>query len=276
MTTIAAVQFTAGERWSDHADKVHDFIKEAAGKGAQLVALPENCSGMVSDRARQLAEAVVEAEHPAVAELSAWAAELKVWILCGSLALKMAGETKLTNRSLLFSPEGKIAARYDKIHLFSADLGQNERYRESDYFSPGNKAVVTQAAGLKLGMTICHDLRYPTLYQTLVGAGAEIIAVPSAFAVPTGKAHWEVLLRARAIETGCFVLAPGQTGLHSNGRRTYGHSLIVDPWGVVLADGGDAEGVITASFNKDQLAEVRRSLIGFCECRPFDLAAQSM
>ena len=183
------------------------------------------------------------------------------------------------NRSLLIDPHGEIVARYDKIHMFDVDLAEGESYRESNAFRPGGRAVLVETPWGVLGMTVCYDLRFPHLYRGLAQAGADFLAIPSAFTVPTGNAHWHVLLRARAIENGCFVFAPAQWGEHAEGRRTYGHSLIVDPWGEVLADAGEGVGIVTARINLAAIANARRMVPSLQHDRPFtkpELAARPL
>lgn len=221
-------------------------MREAADEGARLILTPE-CTNIIStSRARQQAALVTEAEDPTLARLRAVAAARGISILIGSLALRdAAGDGRFANRSFLIGPDGGIRARYDKIHMFDVEIGSGERYRESAAYRPGTCAVLTEAEGLKLGLSICYDLRFPSLYRDLARAGAEVLTVPSAFTVPTGRAHWHVLLRARAIETGGYVLAPAQAGRHAmtvegTVRETYGHSLAVGPWGEVLLDMGEA------------------------------------
>jgi predicted amidohydrolase len=192
-----------------------------------------------------------------------FARESGAWVLLGSLVIDpagepgSAGEERLANRSFLIDPNGAVAARYDKIHMFDIDLPGGESYRESNAYRPGAAAVTTATPWARLGMTVCYDARFPQLYRALAEAGAEILTVPSVFTVPTGRAHWHVLLRARAIENGCFVIAPAQWGDHAGGRKSYGHSLIVDPWGEVLADGGEGEGIVTARIDPARIAEAR-------------------
>ncbi len=191
--------------------------------------------------------------------------ETGVWLLIGSLAVDLSrepgtpeNERRLANRSYLVNPDGAVVARYDKIHMFDVDLAGGESYRESNAFRPGGQTVLAETPWGVLGMTVCYDLRFPQLYRTLAQAGADFLAIPSAFTVPTGKAHWHVLMRARAIENGCFVFAPAQWGEHAEGRRTYGHSLIVDPWGEVLADAGEGVGIVSARIEVDAIAKARR------------------
>jgi predicted amidohydrolase len=190
----------------------------------------------------------------------------------GSLAVALP-DGRFANRSVLFSPEGDITATYDKIHLFDATLPGLKQYRESATYAGGNRAVVAEAAGLKLGLTICYDVRFPALHQALAQAGAEIIAVPAAFTVPTGAAHWEILLRARAIETGCFVIAAAQAGQHENGRATYGHSMIVDPWGRIVGElGGEGAGVLVAEIDPKAVTEARERVPALANARTFSLS----
>jgi len=203
---------------------------------------------------------VAEEEDRALKAFQALASDLNIHLLVGSLAVKVA-EDKAANRSFLITPDGAIAARYDKIHMFDVDLGNGEAYRESKNYQAGGEAVLADLSSLglggKLGMTVCYDLRFPHLYRQLAQAGAGYLAVPSAFTKPTGEAHWHVLLRARAIETGCFVFAPAQGGSHENGRETYGHSLIIDPWGEVLAEAGTDPCVILAEIDPAKIVDAR-------------------
>jgi len=260
----ALVQLCSGDDPAVNLVTTEALVREAAKGGATLVLTPE-CTNIVSaSRALQARVLVPEEADPTLARLTALAGELGVWLLVGSLCLK-SGEPdgRFVNRSFLIDPDGRIRARYDKIHMFDVDVDGAESYRESAAYRPGGRAVAAEAAGLRLGMTICYDLRFPHLYRDLAKAGAEAVAVPSAFTVPTGAAHWHVLLRARAIETGAFVLAPAQSGTHAasegRGRKTYGHSLAVDPWGTVIADAGDPVGVSFVDIDPaDTLAARRR------------------
>jgi predicted amidohydrolase len=266
---IAAVQFTAGVNWASHRATVIEMIR-AAAQGAQFIATPENTSGINPDKEQQRREAVLEADHPAVADFAALARELKVHLLCGSLVLRpQAGADRLVNRSLLFAPDGAISARYDKIHLFDVDLHTGESHRESATMQPGTQAVTASIGPMQLGLSICYDLRFAALYRSLALAGAQVLAVPSAFTVPTGQAHWHVLLRARAIENAAYIVAPAQVGTHAGGRKTYGHALIVDPWGEVLADAGDQPGIIGAEISSERVRAVRAALPSLQHDRPF-------
>lgn len=233
-----------------------DLIRAAAARGAQFVLTPEMTNIIEPYRPRLKSLVKLEAEDAAVAAFAGCARDLKVWLLIGSLALK--GESgNLVNRSLLFSPNGDRVAAYDKIHLFDVDLPTGERVRESEAYAGGGAAPVVATPWGGLGMTICYDVRFPGLYRQLAQQGADLLTVPSAFTVPTGEAHWHVLLRARAIETGAYVLAPAQTGQHDSGRRTYGHSLAVSPWGEVEADAGTATGITIATLDPDAVRKAR-------------------
>lgn len=233
-------------------------MRQAASGGARLVASPEMTTRLDRDRARMLA--AVEAED-VEAETRAWgrlAREHGLWLLLGSMAV-WAGNKRVYNRSFLFSPDGDIRARYDKINLFDVTLSQGESYKESEAVMPGDALITQPIAGdAVLGLTICYDVRFAELFGALARAGANVIAVPSAFTRPTGQAHWEVLLRARAIETGAFILAPAQGGLHEDGRATWGHSMIISPWGEVIAKlDHDEPGVLMADLDLDQCAAAR-------------------
>jgi predicted amidohydrolase len=253
------VQLRSGDEPGENLRATEALVREAAAGGAALVLTPECTNLMTGSRARREAALAREEEDPTLARLRAVAAELGIWLVIGSLALRTDG-TRLANRSFAVTPDGRIAARYDKIHMFDVDLGGGERYRESEAYRPGDRAVTVQAGPVRLGLTICYDLRFPHLHRALAQAGAEVLTVPSAFTAPTGRAHWHVLLRARAIETGCFVLAPAQSGEHpvrdGPPRRTFGHSLAVAPWGEVLADAGEEVGVTLVDLD---LAEVARA-----------------
>lgn len=258
----ALIQLCSGDDPAANLAVTEALVREAAAGGAALAMTPECTNIVTSDRARQRELLVEEAADPTLARLRGVAGELGIWLLIGSLCLKGGGaDGRLVNRSLLLGPDGAVRARYDKIHMFDVALEGGESYRESAAFRPGDRAVATEAAGLRLGMTVCYDLRFPRLYRDLAQAGAEILAVPSAFTVPTGRAHWEVLLRARAIETGCYVLAPAQSGSHPAAtgapRQTWGHSPAVAPWGEVLADAGEAVGIVFVEIDPGAVARAR-------------------
>lgn len=266
----ACIQFTAGPDWPSHAEAVVRLVRQAAEAGARLIVTPENTGGIRQDKVRMVAEAPVEAEHPAIAAFTTLAHDLGIWLLCGSVAVRQSATDRLPfNRSILFGPNGRIYARYDKIHLFDVDLPTGEKHRESERIAPGAKAVIAEAAGARVGLSVCYDLRFPHLYRALAKGGAQILTVPAAFTVPTGEAHWEVLLRARAIETGAYVLAPAQTGFHEGGRQTWGHSLIIDPWGRVLADAGTQPGMIMAELDLDEVSKARTAIPSLQHDRAF-------
>jgi len=258
---VGLVQFTAGDDPAQNLRQIEAHIRAAAKGGAGFVLTPE-VSNIISDsRAHQEQVLQLETSDPTLYTIGALARELKIWILIGSLALKSGlPDGRFLNRSFLISPKGFTIARYDKIHMFDVELGDGERYRESAQFQPGDRAVLADVEIGKIGMTICYDLRFPQLHRALAQAGAQIITAPAAFTLPTGRAHWHCLLRARAIETGCFILAPAMVGQHSDKRATYGHSLVVSPWGEVLADGSTFEGVTFADLDLNLVAEARAKI----------------
>jgi predicted amidohydrolase len=266
--TAACVQMNTGDDLEANIIAAVAGIREAAGKGAGFVATPENTTMIVKGRAATLAKALPEPEHPAMTAFASLAEELGIWLLIGSLTVKLNTE-QAANRSLLFAPDGALAARYDKIHMFDVDIPDGQSYRESSTFRAGGETALVELPWGKLGMTVCYDMRFPTLYRAYAQAGANFVTVPSAFTKFTGEAHWHVLLRARAIETGCFVIAPAQCGTHAGGRQTYGHSLIVAPWGEVLADGGTDPGVVLAEIDPARVTEARRMVPSLAGDRPF-------
>ena len=257
--TVGLVQMTGGVDVARNTDTAVGLVREAAGQGAAFVLTPEMTGLVDRRRDRLLANTTTEADDPTLAALRAVAADLGVWLLIGSLALKASADRddRLVNRSFLIGPDGAIAARYDKVHLFDVDLPDGESYRESSLYDGGARAVVAQTPWGGVGLSVCYDLRFASLYRALALAGARLLTVPSAFTRTTGEAHWHVLLRARAIETGAFVLAPAQVGRHEDGRQTFGHALAVDPWGRVLVDGGEAVGVHLAKLALDEVDRVR-------------------
>ena len=261
--TAACIQFTAGPDPEPNLRQVSELIRQARAAGADLIMTPE-VSNFIESGRRRREKARREADDPFLRKMRDLARETGAWILVGSLVIDPAGEPgaeageeRLANRSFLIDAQGAIVARYDKIHMFDIDLPGGESYRESNAYRPGGSTVVAETPWGRLGMTVCYDVRFPHLYRALAQAGADFLAVPSVFTVPTGTAHWHVLLRARAIESGCFVFAPAQWGEHAGGRRSYGHSLIVDPWGEMLADGGEALGIITAQIDPERIAKAR-------------------
>jgi predicted amidohydrolase len=245
------------------------LVREAAAAGAQLIVTPEGTNILQRNKAA-LFEVMAPAERDvAVAGLRALADELGVWLLVGS-ALVRRDDGQCANRSILVRPDGGVAATYDKLHMFDVDLPTGEHIRESASYTPGDRAVVAGAAGAQLGLTICYDLRFPALHRALAMAGAEVLTVPSAFTRPTGQAHWEVLLRARAIETGAFVVAPAQGGTHEDGRATWGHSMAVAPWGEVIALADhDEPCVVTAELDLAEVAKARAAIPALANARPF-------
>ena len=252
----ACVQVNAGNDMAANIAVASDLTRSAVAQGAQLVLFPENVAMMEWGRAAITAKAMTEETHAALAAFRALARELKIWLHAGSLTV-LRDNGKVANRTYVIDPKGGIAAKYDKIHMFDVDLGNGERYAESATFEPGNAAKFVDLPWGRLGLTICYDLRFPHLYRHLAQQGADFLTVPSAFTQVTGEAHWHVLLRARAIETGCYVLAPAQTGTHTGGRKTFGHALIVAPWGEILADAGTAPGVIVADIDPAKVAGAR-------------------
>ena len=258
--TAACVQNDASIDPDATQARAEELIREAAGAGAQLICTPEFFSCLDTQLDGLETAPHPETQHPALPRFQALAEELGAWLLLGSLAITGEGDDeRLCNRSFLIDAAGRVVQRYDKIHLFDIDLDKDEVYRESAQFQPGTDAALAPTPWGMLGMTVCYDLRFPYLYRDLAQAGASFLTVPAAFTKKTGEAHWHVLLRARAIETGCFVIAPCQSGVHGIGA-TYGHSLIVDPWGAVLADGGEDEGVVLAEIDTALVAKARRRI----------------
>ena len=267
----ACIQVNASNDMATNIQAAARLACDARAAGAKLILMPENVSMMEWGRANIIAKAQPEAEHQALAAFRELAAELGVWLHCGSLAVLLENG-RIANRTIMLDPRGDIVARYDKIHMFDVDLGGGEAYRESATFEPGAQAVTVGLPWGKLGLSICYDLRFPHLFRGLAKAGADFLAVPAAFTRTTGKAHWHVLLRARAIETGCFVFAPAQCGTHAGGRETFGHALIIAPWGQVLADGGEQPGFIIADINTDEVDEARRMVPSLVHDRIYEEA----
>lgn len=279
MMRIALVQLNSGNDPEKNLPIIENYIREAKSGGAEFILTPENTNCLSSNRAKQLAVIHNQDDDPTLKRMRELAAELKVWLLLGSLSFKIDDpDGRTVNRSVLISPDGKVKAQYDKIHMFDVDLGNDEVYKESALVRPGEKAVLAQTSFGKIGMSICYDLRFPSLFRALAKSGAQILTIPAAFTVPTGKAHWHTLLQARAIETGCFVLAPAQTGTHDCGgktpRKTYGHSLVVSPWGQVLADGGETTGMTFADIDLNQVTEARKKMPSLRHDRTFVIESE--
>jgi deaminated glutathione amidase len=263
------VQMCTGRTIETNVQAATVLIREAAKGGAVYIQTPEVTTQMERDRAKQMVETRPEEGNPAIAHFRSLARELKVWLHIGSMAVAV-GNGQLANRALLIDPAGKTAARYDKIHMFDVALPNGESYRESKVFRPGTEAVLADLPWGKLGITICYDLRFPGLYRSLAQAGADLLAIPSAFTKPTGEAHWHTLMRARAIETGCFVLAAAQAGTHENGRVTYGHSLVVAPWGEIIAEAKGLEPcVVYADIDISKVVEARAQVPSLQHDRTF-------
>jgi len=268
---VACVQMRSGTDVAANVAAAASLIREAAAQGAELIATPEMTTLLDRKPGAVWEKSTTEEADPGLAAFRALAAELRVTLLIGSIAIR-AEDGKCANRSFLIGTDGAIIARYDKIHMFDVQLNAGNIYRESDSFAAGGEAVIANLPAVQLGMTVCYDVRFPDLFRTLAWAGAKIIAVPAAFTRITGEAHWHILLRSRAIETGCFIIAPAQGGKHEDGRETYGHSLIIDPWGEVLAEGGVDPGVIVATLDLARVDEVRGKVPSLRHVRPFRTA----
>ena len=267
--TVACIQTNTGNDLAANLTAALALAREARNAGADLIALPEVVSLIEPDRDALVAQAQDENGHEALAAFAAFASSAGVWMLVGSLTVGLGGG-RLANRSFLLDPEGRTAARYDKIHLFDVDLPDGKSARESDRYEAGAAAVVAALPWGGLGMTVCYDLRFPVLYWKLAQAGADFLAVPSAFTRTTGRAHWHTLLRARAIETGCYVIAPAQCGDHPGGRASFGHSLVVEPWGEIVADGGEEVGFVLAGIDPARVREARAALPALRNARRYE------
>ena len=269
-TFIAAcIQTNSTPSTRENIATVSTLVRRARDDGAELVLTPENVLQIEPDKAKQRAEAQTEEVHEGLAAFRELARETGVWLLAGSLTVRLPdGDGRMANRSYLLSPDGTIAAAYDKIHMFDVQIGDGQTYRESANFRPGTAAVMAQLPWGVLGLSVCYDVRFAYLYRLLAQGGAQMLSIPAAFTEKTGMAHWHVLMRARAIETGCFVFAAAQTGTHAGGRRTFGHSLIVAPWGEVMADAGEAVGHVTAHIDLDRVAEARGMIPALDHDRP--------
>ena len=264
----AILQATTGIDPEANAAALAAAVVDAAAGGADMLFTPE-MSGLIDrDRKRASASITVEAEDATLAAVRNAAAKVGIWVQLGSLALAGRADGRFVNRGFVIDGSGEIRARYDKIHLFDVDLSSGERWRESDAYAPGDRAVAVETPWGRLGLSICYDLRFPDLYRALSDAGATILSVPAAFTVPTGAAHWHVLLRARAIEAGAFVIAAAQSGRHEDGRETFGHSLAIDPWGDVLLDMGTSATLGFLDLDSARLTEVRERVPAIAHRRP--------
>lgn len=264
----ACIQVNAGDDMDANIQVAIDLVCQARAAGADLALLPENVAMMTWGRDNIIARAMPEQRHKALAAFRSLARDTGIWLHCGSLAV-LTDDGRVANRSYLIDQDGEVVASYDKIHMFDVDLGGGEVYCESATFQPGAAAVIAGTPWGRLGLSICYDLRFPHLYRDLAKAGADFLAVPAAFTRTTGRAHWHVLLRARAIETGCYVLAPAQCGEHAGNRQTFGHALIVSPWGTVLGDGGESPGYVIARIDPYDVAEARRKVPALTHDRPY-------
>jgi predicted amidohydrolase len=258
MPLAAAVQMTSGADKARNLEVATRWVRQAAGLGAKLVGLPENFSWMGPESERPSAAEPVEG--PTLARMAALAEELSITLLAGSILETGAPSGRLFNTSTLFGPDGSRLAVYRKIHLFDVDIGDGATYRESAAVEPGGDLVIADCSVARIGLSVCYDLRFPELYRSLAARGCTLLTVPAAFTLATGKDHWEVLLRARAIENQCYVLAPAQFGRHSERRVTYGNAMLVDPWGLVVARASEGEGLAIGTIDMDLLADIRRKL----------------
>ena len=265
---VACVQTSSKADPATNIAEVGALIREAHERGADLITTPEVVGMMEARRRPALEKARPEETHEVLAAFRGLAAELGTWLLIGSISIRIAGD-RLSNRSFLVGPDGGVVARYAKIHMFDVEVGDGSRYRESHTYEPGREAVLADTPWGIMGLTICYDIRFPGLYRCLAQAGARVIFAPAAFTRVTGAAHWHVLQRARAIENGCFIVSPAQTGIHAGGRQTYGHSLVVAPWGEVLADGGTEIGVTLAELDLAAVDEARGKVPSLTHDRPF-------
>ncbi len=267
----ACVQLTSGPDVHANLKTATELIRDAAGAGADFIATPEVTNMLEPDKAAAREKAQVQEEDVTLAAFRGLAEETGAWILAGSLVIKKPDDDRLANRSFLIRPDGGIAAQYDKIHMFDVELQNGESHKESRAYAPGSEAVLADTGWGPFGLTICYDIRFAHLYQKLALAGAQVLTVPAAFTRTTGQAHWHVLLRSRAIENGAFVIAPAQCGQNTPKRQTYGHSLIIDPWGEVLADGGSEPGFVTAEIHPEEVAKRRQQLPNLKNIQDFTL-----
>lgn len=267
---IALLQMNSGIDPAKNAAAIVDGVREANAGGAQILFTPEMSGLLDRDRKRASAHLSAESDDPVLVAVRQAAAEQSMWVHLGSLALRSDNDPdRCVNRGFVIDNTGAICARYDKIHLFDVDLDTGESWRESSVYDAGEVAVIADTPAGKLGLSVCYDLRFADLYRALSDAGATMLTIPAAFTVPTGKAHWHVLTRARAIESAAFVVAAAQVGSHEDGRKTYGHSLVIDPWGEVLLDMGDEPGIGFAEIDSARVREVRKSIPVIAHRRAF-------
>ena len=276
---VAALQYCAAATADSTLRHVIPMIEDASAQGARFVCLPEAADFLAKDRDALSQQAEWEDSCTTLTKLCALASTRNIWLLLGSLFVRRRQDGKLVNRGYLINPDGQVAALYDKIHMFDANVGDGQLYKESASFEPGDKAVLSAIDGIPIGMTTCYDVRFPHLFRSLAKAGAGIITVPAAFTFDSGRAHWHVLLRARAIETGCFIIAPAQCGTHADGRRTYGHALIISPWGTILAEAetndtdhnaGANDGIILADLELGLIDRSRQAIPALSNDRDFE------
>ncbi|HET9717090.1 MAG TPA: carbon-nitrogen hydrolase family protein [Pseudolabrys sp.] len=268
--TAAMIQLRSGLDPDANIDAAARLVGEAKSSGAAYVLTPEMTNILAANREQLFARLVEESSDSSLARMRELARKLGIYVHVGSLAIRISPE-KAANRSFLIGPDGEILARYDKIHMFDVDLAGGESYRESRNYRPGELAVLADLPWGRLGLTVCYDLRFPALYRALAEAGATMLAIPSAFTRQTGEAHWHVLIRSRAIENGCFVFAAAQGGKHENGRETFGHSLIIDPWGRIIAEGGREPGVVMAQIDLAEVTNARARIPSLQHGRRFEI-----
>ncbi|MDA0358783.1 MAG: carbon-nitrogen hydrolase family protein [Proteobacteria bacterium] len=259
MFSVAAVQYCSSDSAKETLTRIRPLIV-AAAQQARFVTLPECASYLAASREQLATHAEWEDDSYSQRWLADMAKQLGIWLLAGSLMMRRRDDKRLVNRSLLIGPDGRQITSYDKIHMFDANVGDGKTYQESASFTAGNAPVIAMIDDMPVGLSICYDLRFPHLYRQLARDGAKLLMVPAAFTAVSGRAHWHVLLRARAIETGCFIVAPAQFGKHADGRQTYGHSLIINPWGEIIAEGDDGDAVIAAMLDIDEVDRARRAI----------------
>ncbi len=259
MIKAACIQLNSGSDIQKNLDTASGLIREAAAQGATLIQTPEITDYVISNRAEKMDQAFDEEDHPGIPFFSLLAAELGVTLIIGSMCIKVADD-RIANRCYVFNPDGEITARYDKIHLYDANLPTGECHQESKVFIAGDQLRMVEGEGAKIGLSICYDLRFAYMFRDMAKAGAQVMSIPAAFTVSSGQAHWEVLLRARAIETGSFVLAAAQSGDHDGVRDTYGHTMIIDPWGRVIVGMTTGEGYVTADLDLTDVDKARGAI----------------